>query len=145
MLFTKLAVRLGESGERFSSFCQSSISYFPAFVKRLLQFLSDFFARPVLFFEKKSRQKKLQLSGMIYRFLIICTDVACKKAKETSIIGEFVQIFQAPLCKGICKYAQHACRRRRDGFGNRAAVGEIVLHYSPTATAVPPLSQERAY
>ena len=93
MLFTKLAVRLGESGERFSSFCQSSISYFPAFVKRLLQFLSDFFARPVLFFEKKSRQKKLQLSGMIYRFLIICTDVACKKAKETSVIGEFVQIF----------------------------------------------------
>ena len=68
MLFTKLAVRLGESGERFSSFCQSSISYFPAFVKRLLQFLSDFFARPVLFFEKKSRQKKLQLSGTIYRF-----------------------------------------------------------------------------
>ncbi|MDD7573669.1 MAG: hypothetical protein PUJ72_05375, partial [Eubacteriales bacterium] len=116
MLFTKLAVRLGESGERFSSFCQSSISYFPAFVKRLLQFLSDFFARPVLFFEKKSRQKKLQLSGMIYRFLIICTDVACKKAKETSIIGEFVQIFQAPLCKGICKYAQHACRPRREGL-----------------------------
>ena len=93
MLFTKLAVRLGESGERFSSFCQSSISYFPAFVKRLLQFLSDFFARPVLFFEKKSRQKKLQLSGMIYRFLIICTDRAYKKAKETLVIGEFAQGF----------------------------------------------------
>ena len=81
MLFTKLAVRLGESGERFSSFCQSSISYFPAFVKRLLQFLSDFFARPVLFFAKKSRQKKLRLSGTIYRFFRLpCVKGAPPKA-----------------------------------------------------------------
>ena len=30
-----------------------------------------------------------------------------------------------PSPVGICKYAQHACRRRRDGFGNREAVGGI--------------------
>ena len=54
----------------------------------------------VLFFEKKSRQKKLQLSGTIYRFLIIYTDVACKKAKETLVIGKFVRSFMPPLCKG---------------------------------------------
>ena len=34
------------------------------------------------------RQKKLQLSGTICRFFIICTDRACKKAKETLIIGK---------------------------------------------------------
>ena len=37
---------------------------------------------------------------MIYRFLSLCTDGACKKAKETSVIGEFVQSFMPPLCKG---------------------------------------------
>ena len=30
-----------------------------------------------------------------------------------------------PSPVGICECAKHACRRRRDGFGNRAAVGEI--------------------
>ena len=38
------------------------------------------------------------------RVLIICTDrFFAKKAKETSVIGEFVQSFQAPLCKGSCR------------------------------------------
>ena len=30
---------------------------------------------------------------MIYRFLIICTDRAYKKAKDTLVIGEFAQGF----------------------------------------------------
>ena len=44
-----------------------------------------------------------------------------KRQKKLRLSGSF----QAPLCKGICKCAKHACRRRRDGFGNRAAVGGI--------------------
>ena len=55
----------------------------------------------VLFFEKKSRQKKLQLSGSMCRFLIICTDRACKKAKETSVIGEFARSFNYPHGRGV--------------------------------------------
>ena len=31
----------------------------------------------------------------------------------------------APFTQGICKYAEHACRPRREGFGNRAAVGGL--------------------
>ena len=35
------------------------------------------------------------------RVLIICTDrFFAKKAKETLVIGDDIQIFQAPLCKG---------------------------------------------
>ena len=37
---------------------------------------------------------------MIYRFLIICTDVACKKAKETSVIGAYVQSFNIAFPSG---------------------------------------------
>ena len=103
MLFTKLAVRLGESGERFSSFCQSSISYFPAFVKRLLQFLSDFFARPVLFFEKKSRQKKLQLSGTIYRFFRL----PCVKGAPPKAVRD---CFFTTRLGDACKRASHTCK-----------------------------------
>ena len=127
MLFTKLAVRLGESGERFSSFCQSSISYFPAFVKRLLQFLSDFFARPVLFFEKKSRQKKLQLSGTICIFFRLpCVKGAppkavrdcffttrlgdaCKCASHTRKSLQPLRGFRTPLGEA-CKHAPHTCK-----------------------------------
>ena len=53
----------------------------------------------VLFFEKKSRQKKLQLSRSLYRFLIICTDGAHKRQKKLRLSGSF----QAPLCKGSCR------------------------------------------
>ena len=50
----------------------------------------------------------------------------CKKAKETSVIGEFVQSFQAPLCKG-----------------SSAAGGEGLFFYTPTAARFPNPSRRR--
>ena len=35
-----------------------------------------------LFFVFMTRQKKLRLSGSLYRFLIICTDMTCQKGKR---------------------------------------------------------------
>ena len=107
----------------------------------------------LLFFEKKSRQKKLQLSGSLCGFLIICTDGAfAKRQKKLWLSGTIYRFLIKPspvgeggsrrltdevyFCKrnfgyrevcaspveGICECAKHACRRRRDGFGNRGAV-----------------------
>ena len=45
---------------------------------------------------------------MIYRFLIICTDRTCKKAKETSVIGDDIQIFKSLHRQGFCKKAKEA-------------------------------------
>ena len=52
----------------------------------------------ILFFEKKSRQKKLQLSGSLCRVLIICTDRACKKSKRN--FG-YREVFRLPCVKGF--------------------------------------------
>ena len=35
-----------------------------------------------LFFVFMTRQKKLRLSGSLYRFLIVCTDMTCQKGKR---------------------------------------------------------------
>ena len=40
------------------------------------------------------------------RTLIICTDRACKKAKENLIIGEYVQNFNYMHRQGFCKKAK---------------------------------------
>ena len=48
-----------------------------------------------------------------------------EKAKELRLSGSLCGVLIKPSPVGICECAKHACRRRRDGFGNRAAVGEI--------------------
>ena len=62
-----------------------------------------YFSLTVLFFEKKSRQKKLQLSGSLCSVLIFCTDRVFKKAKETSVIREFVRSFNFLHRQGLQK------------------------------------------
>ena len=52
----------------------------------------------ILFFEKKSRQKKLQLSGSLCGFLSLCTDRACKKSKRN--FG-YREVFRLPCVKGF--------------------------------------------
>ena len=64
-----------------------------------------------------------------------------KRQKKLRLSGSF----QAPLCKGICKCAKHACRRRRDGFclpcargGGPRSGGRVVKNNpSPPAAELP--------
>ena len=57
--------------------------------------------------------------------LCFCFD---EKAKETSVIGEFVRIFQAPLCKGSCR------RKPTEG---------LFFYNTPTAARFPNPSRRR--
>ena len=55
----------------------------------------------VLFFEKKSRQKKLQLLGSLYRILSLCTDRACIKGKRNfSNRGVYAEFYRLLCVKG---------------------------------------------
>ena len=61
-------------------------------------FSLTYFSLTVLFFEKKSRQKKLQLSGSLCGVLIICADRACTKGKRN--FG-YRGVFRLPCVKGF--------------------------------------------
>ena len=56
-----------------------------------------YFSLTVLFFEKKSRQKKLWLSGSVCGVLIICADRACTKGKRNF---NYRGVFRLPCVKG---------------------------------------------
>ena len=51
--------------------------------------------------------------------------------------------FSAPLCKGICKCAKHACRPRREGFGSAENGEELFFTTLPPLRGPPPLTQGR--
>ena len=61
-------------------------------------FSLTYFSLTVLFFEKKSRQKKLQLSGSLCGILIICADRACTKGKRNF---NYRGVFRLPCVKGF--------------------------------------------
>ena len=61
-------------------------------------FSLTYFSLTVLFFEKKSRQKKLWLSGSLCGILIICADRACTKGKRN--FG-YRGVFRLPCVKGF--------------------------------------------
>ena len=64
----------------------------------------------ILFFEKKSRQKKLQLSGSLCKFLIIYADRAfAKRQKKLRLSESLCRVFRLPCVKGAPPQAVRDC------------------------------------
>ena len=51
--------------------------------------------------------------------------------------------FSAPLCKGICECAKHACRRRQEGFDSAEGGKGLFFTTLPPLRGPPPLTQGR--
>ena len=85
----------------------------------------------LLFFEKKSRQKKLRLLGSLRGVLIIRTGGAYKKAKETLVIGEFTRSFNYPHGRGVKSKTNFSSLlfinpRRRRTFSLRSSLLSLI-------------------
>ena len=93
-----------------------------------------------LFFVFMTRQKKLRLSGSLYRFLIICTDMTCQKGKRNF---SYRGLFRLLCVKG----AVGASRLRDCFFYNPSRRGlQVCFAHSqipPTAARFPNPSRRR--